>query len=338
MPYLKVYNKAQVDAVVKKRKGETKFGERVLTLESHQNLHEQLIRSDAKYVLVGIKEDIGVKANLGRIGAANAWEPTLAALLNTQHNKYNKGSALLLLGCLDFSELQKEAKDLSPSIPESLERLYESVAVIDKEVTQLSFEIISAKKTPVFVGGGHNNAYGIIKGAALAHNKRINVINFDAHTDLRATSGRHSGNGFSYAMAEGFLKNYFVFGIHENYTSKKLFEKLEASAHQIQYNTFEELEVDGVKSFDHQLHKALDFIKKSPFGIELDVDAIENIPSSARTPSGFSSTQARKYVRFFGKQKNAAYLHICEAAPDVNSPEEQHLIGKLLSYLITDFI
>jgi formiminoglutamase len=31
--------------------------------------------------------------------------------------------------------------------------------------------------------------------------------------------GRHSGNGFSYAYEEGFLK-IFYFGLHENYTSK----------------------------------------------------------------------------------------------------------------------
>ena len=67
--------------------------------------------------------------------------------------------------------------------------------------------IIKAKKIPIIVGGGHNNAYGIIKGSALALNKKINVLNIDAHADFRPLEGRHSGNGFSYAFHEGFIKN-----------------------------------------------------------------------------------------------------------------------------------
>jgi formiminoglutamase len=39
----------------------------------------------------------------------------------------------------------------------------------------------------------------------------VNAINFDAHSDFRILEGRHSGNGFSYAYEEGFLKKYFIF-------------------------------------------------------------------------------------------------------------------------------
>jgi formiminoglutamase len=38
----------------------------------------------------------------------------------------------------------------------------------------------------------------------------VNAINFDAHSDFRILEGRHSGNGFSYAYEEGFLKKYFI--------------------------------------------------------------------------------------------------------------------------------
>jgi hypothetical protein len=34
----------------------------------------------------------------------------------------------------------------------------------------------------------------------------VNAINFDAHSTF-ILEGRHSGNGFSYAYEEGFLKN-----------------------------------------------------------------------------------------------------------------------------------
>ena len=70
------------------------------------------------------------------------------------------------------------------------------------------------------------------------------------------------------------------------------------------------------------------YLKK--FGIEIDCDAIENIPSSAMTPSGFSVKQARQFVNYFGKHNNATYLHICEAAPTKKTETQ---VGKLITYL-----
>jgi formiminoglutamase len=56
------------------------------------------------------------------------------------------------------------------------------------------------------------------------------------------------------------------------------------------------------------------------------------------TPTGFSAEKARQFVHFFGCQKNAAYLHICEGAPDLDNETNSHLTGKLIAYLVTDFI
>ena len=53
------------------------------------------------------------------------------------------------------------------------------------------------------------------------------------------------------------------------------------------------------------------------------------------SPCGFSVNQARRYVDFFGQHSNATYLHICEADPTSDSETQ---VGKLLTYLITDFI
>ena len=62
---------------------------------------------------------------------------------------------------------------------------------------------------------------------------------------------------------------------------------------------------------------------------------LENIPSSAMTPSGFSVKQARQFVHYFGQHENATYLHICEAAP---TKKTETKVGKLITYFITDFI
>jgi formiminoglutamase len=201
-------------------------------------------------------------------------------------------------------------------------------------VTDLIHQIVKAGKIPIVIGGGHNNSYGCIKGTALALKKPINVINFDAHSDFRAEEGRHSGNGFSYAYAEGFLKNYFIFGLHENYTSDHIFKTLN-KFRAIKYNTFESVSIRGEMTFGSELDRTAEFISVNPFGIEVDCDAIKNIPSSAMTPSGYSVKKARAFVNYFGKQKKVKYLHICEAAPTTDSEIK---VGKLITYLITDFM
>jgi formiminoglutamase len=262
----------------------------------------------------------------------------LSSLLNTQNNAFNKGKRMLILGHLDFSELLQTAASLDRNAIDYYTQLTSLVTKIDEEVSYLLYQITSAKKIPIIIGGGHNNAYGNIKGTALGKSKAINVVNFDAHTDFRNLEGRHSGNGFSYAFKQGFLDKYFMFGLHENYTSKKIFKTIELQPERIQYNTFESIKIRQEQGFMFQLNRALNFIDGRPFGVEIDCDAIENVPSSAMTPSGFSANKARTFASFFGRQKNAAYLHLCEAAPNPDDANEMYRIGKLLSYLITDFI
>jgi len=337
MTGLKIYTEKDILSFVSKRKGEKKFGEKVNFIVNHNDLDNELINATSKYVLLGINESIGVKANKGNQGTENAWNSALSSLLNTQNSSLNKGKKVLLLGCLEFPEKMEIAKKLNTDNPEHLKKLYNLVSEIDEVVTNLIFKIVSAGKIPIIIGGGHNNAYGNIKGTSLALNKPINVINFDAHTDFRALEGRHSGNGFSYAFHEGFITNYFVFGLHENYTSKTILEELNAHNKHINYNTFEAIAVRKETNFDNEIQYAFCFIKKEKYGLEIDLDAVQNTASSAMTPSGFSVNETRQFVSYFGKSKKVAYLHLCEASPAIEN-NATNQTGKLLSYLITDFM
>jgi len=320
------------------RSGEIKFGEKIVTVPKDTDSIEFINSCEAQFVLIGIPEDIGVKANLGRIGAASAYESTLVSLANIQHNKFCKGNNLLVLGKLNVDELLEKAQKLEASNKEHRKELFKLVEQLDKEVSHIIHQICVAGKIPIIVGGGHNNAYGNIKGLALAKGKPVNAVNFDAHTDFRILEGRHSGNGFSYAYEDGFLKKYFVFGLHENFVSKSVFNTLKELTSRVKYVTYEEIEVKREKNFEAELENALNFIKNEPFGVELDLDAIPNIPSSAMTLSGFSAAKARHFVYYFGKQQNAAYFHICEGAPDLDDSKNNHLTGKLIASLITDFM
>jgi len=332
MENLVLFTSKARDTLLKPRKGESKFGEHIQLLPNLNNIYDDIIDLDVDYVLFGIKEDIGIYANHGNTGAHKAWDAVIKVLLNIQSNRFTKAKRILILGHLDYSNSNDVANDKNTK--KSIAKARTVVEHIDKDVAYLVSSIIKAGKKPIIIGGGHNNAYGNIKGLSLAKNDKVNVVNFDAHTDFRPEEGRHSGNGFSYAYAEGFLKNYFIFGIHENYTSEKLYKTLKKIKH-IKYNTYEAIEIRNELNFRSELDIALNHISNKPFGIEIDCDAIEHIPSSAQTPSGFSIKQARQFVHHIGKHPNASYLHICEAAPKKKTAT---LVGKLISYLITDFV
>ena len=99
------------------RSGEIKFGEKMLTVPKETDTISFLKTCEAQYVLFGIPEDIGIIANNGRPGAASAWDSAIKNIANIQHNKFCKGSQLLVLGHLDVSEEMLEVKDLDFEIP-----------------------------------------------------------------------------------------------------------------------------------------------------------------------------------------------------------------------------
>jgi formiminoglutamase len=84
--------------------------------------------------------------------------------------------------------------------------------------------------------------------------------------------------------------------------------------------------------------QASEFITQEPFGLEIDLGAIPNIASSTMTLTGFSIEELRHFVSYFGQFKNATYLHLCEGAPELGEEKNDHLIGKIIGHLITDFI
>ena len=320
------------------RSGEIKFGEKMITIPKDADALDFIASCEAKYVLFGIPEDIGVRANYGRPGAASAWESAIKNIANIQHNRFCKGSQIVVLGQLDVRESMKNVEVLDFNDIDDRSKLSQLVDKIDKDVSHIIFNLVKLGKTPIIIGGGHNNSYGNIKGTALAKGKPVNAINFDAHSDFRILEGRHSGNGFSYAYEEGFLKKYFIFGLHENYISKSVLDIIKKIEDRVRYNTYDSVSIRKEKDFNNEMDHALEFINDDFFGLEIDLDAIPDIASSAMTLSGYSVEQLRQFISYFGKNKNVSYLHICEGAPDLGEEKNNHLIGKLIGHLVTDFI
>jgi formiminoglutamase len=315
MPKLHTYQHEDLTKIIKTRSGETKLGEKI-----NLDWREEKV----KFVILGIAEDIGVRVNHGIGGTHTAWESALLALLNIQSTNLFTGAEIGIYGRLSFDELNEKINSTS-------------VEIIDNEVVKIIKEIADLGKKPIVIGGGHNNAYPIIKGMSQSKKQAINAINLDAHSDFRIKEGRHSGNGFRYAYEEGFLQKYAIVGLHENYNSQNILDEITKNP-AIQFSFWEDIFLRENLTFKEAIQQAIAFTKDAPTGIELDLDCIENVLSSAMTPCGISTTHARQYLYQTAVSANIAYLHICEGASRLATGQESFTTGKLIAYLVSDFI
>jgi formiminoglutamase len=315
MKHLQKFQVKTLENLVKIRQGETKLGEKIAS-------HWQ--DSSVNFVLLGIEEDIGVRVNGGIGGTHTAWQAFLSSFVNIQSTDDLKGSQIGIFGHFNFDDLRDNIRS-------------ETVEKIDSEVYEAINEIAQSGKIPIVIGGGHNNAYPIIKGISTAKKQAINTINLDAHSDFRPLEGRHSGNGFRYAYEEGFLKKYTIIGLHKNYNNPLIMNELSQNSDMLFY-FWEDIFLKEKLTFKEAIYNALEFTKLAPTGIELDLDSIENTLSSAMTPSGITATQARRYVHHLAQNMPVAYLHICEGAAQLATGQHSPTIGKLISYLVSDFV
>jgi formiminoglutamase len=332
-----IYDGPDIRSEVKYRSGEHKLGENIVLLRPGGALDDlsAYVRNGVKYALLGIPESIGPRANHGKRGAERAWKVFVKSFLNMQSNRFLYGENMVCLGHVNTEPLNEAADRLKSGEPEYYTALRELCSRLDALVAPIIETIVAAGLVPIVVSGGHNNAYPIMKGtaSALKASKVMQCINCDPHADFRALEGRHSGNGFSYAYEEGYLRRYFVFGLHESYNSEAVMARIDRNPN-IGYCSFDLLE-----SFSVRLEKAIDFLSQShlPVGIEVDMDAISDMPASAVTPCGFGVLEVRKFVRKITERFETSYLHLAEGAPTVNTYDEVK-VGKTLAYLVADFI
>lgn len=344
MKHFRYYNKEDVLSQTRIRRFETKLGERIQLVANAEDLEQSLKQSNAGFVLIGVPEDIGVKANLGIGGADSAWVPFLQSFLNIQSNDFLEGGEILLLGHFDFSDMEHLIEQNALSLDERSEAFRHAVNTVDAEVEQMIHIITQNKKIPIIIGGGHNNSYPCLKGAAKGFYKagiiplaQLNAINLDAHADLRPIEGRHSGNGFTYAEEDGYLEKYCVIGIHENYIPQNVWMDIVNNPF-FDCITFEDIFLHEKRTFLQAVGHAASFTDDTRCGIELDLDIVENVLSSATSPVGISANQARQYVQFATAQSKVAYLHICEGATHLSDGRTNMSTGKLISFLVSDFV
>ena len=347
MTHFHYYTKQELLEQVKLRKYESKLGERVqvanISTETVQELHVRF-EGPTKYVCFGIPESIGIMGNHGSKGAENTWFHFVRSFLNLQSTDLCFGDNIILAGYFDFTAVSKIIDEHSFSSEERINACRHAVAnIIDEEVEELVKAIVMAGKIPIVIGGGHNNAYPIIKGTSKSLQKMdvipsasINAINLDAHAEYRILEGRHSGNPFRYAMEEGYLNKYTVVGLQERINPQSMMDDLYSNVKNL-YFTYEQIFVEEKLNFLQAIAQSFSFVEEGPIALELDLDVISESSSGGKNTSGVSIREARQFIRFSGNYPNIASFHLCEGNA-FNLTADSSQIGNLVSIMVLDFI
>jgi formiminoglutamase len=309
------FTRTDISKMTAVREGECKVGQTIC-------IYEDLDQFDGKYVVVGVEESIGPQANFGFTGAENGFSSFLSRFLNVQSNRFFSGNEVLIYGVFKLD-----------SIFDSIDEKRKLISELDS-VLILHLELIYNKGfVPILIGGGHNNAYPLMKAFANVKGNSLNVINCDPHADYRLLEGRHSGNSFSYAKSEGVLNYYKVIGLHQSYNSEEMLSRMEVDG--CDFTFFDDYLI-GIGSVIDDVEAFVIKNNGIDFGVELDLDAVKGMPSSAYSFSGISVEEARSYLIRLAEERRIAYLHLPEGAP--KNDRDEVIVGKTLAYLVTDFI
>ena len=305
------YQAATLAAFQQLREGETRLGQALRYANPDLPLAEAFTAAKQQgcaFVLLGVPEDIGPRANLGQGGSDLGWQAFIRKFINLQQNGFLDGSQILLLGELNCADLQQQSQNAD------LARLRSLCAELDRRLEAVLMAIFASDLIPIVIGGGHNNSLPLLAALAKTRQGAVNCINLDPHADFRLLEGRHSGNGFSYAKTQGYLDRYLVMGFHELKNSASSLAQIKAAG--VDLLSYQQLFVREQAPWPELLKLWLS--QRDPqqvFGIELDTDAITGMPVSAYNSCGVSVQQAEHFVYLLASQSQSRYLHLAEAAP-----------------------
>lgn len=261
--------------------------------------HQIVKNSGAKKtgcVLIGFSCDEGVRRNKGRTGAKEGPDAIRAALANIAW-RLPKGSYLSDAGnivCVG-EHMEAAQQKLGEAVKENLEK----------------------GRTPVILGGGHETLYGHYLGARafLGEEKKLGIINIDAHFDLRPYEPQpSSGTMFRQILENDSNVGYLALGIQRYGNTESLFQKAaELGCEFIYEDEMEEENVaEAIASFIEQ-HDAVI--------LTLCMDVIDAAAApgvSAPSPFGIDPKLVRAIIRQAVANTKTISFDIAEVNPSLD--------------------
>lgn len=263
----------------------------------------------ARVALLGLPDDLGVKLNNGRIGAAQGPTTFRAALA-----KY---------GVADPADVQLprvfDAGDVVPAQGHDEAALHET----HDRVSEAAAAIVKLGLFPIAIGGGHDLTYAFVRGVAKALDeadaaksnfagKRIPYggLYFDPHLDVRDTIG--SGMSFRRLLDEKILDRLAIAGFNPLVNAREHVDWFNSNFGVI-------LEPDWATTLEKEKpawHKYLPSFVRMICSFDLDVLDQSVAPGvSAMNPNGISIDTACKALAAITRNPSLCCLDFMELSP-----------------------
>lgn len=270
-------------------------------------LNELKATSDTTIVILGAPDDLGVKLNRGRLGAADGPDAAREAFYKFALPESGGFSSLKFI---DIGNIQ---------VVTDITRNHKSAQSAASAVGRSGATLIA-------LGGGHDyaapHALGFFEGVAQkTKRKRFGVINIDPHLDVRELENNlpHSGTAFRQIIESGVVKgsNMVQFGARVGRNSKKHFDFCSKSG--VHIITFDEIRraksgFDRFKTCLGSLSKRVDKI-----AVSLDIDSCSDVEgASAAAVIGFTAWELCQFAYLAGRTKNVGAFEIAELAPSLD--------------------
>ncbi len=269
-----------------------------------------------KIAILGFACDEGVRRNHGRIGAAKS--PTIIRQR---------------LAKLAF-HINKRIGDFGDLICKNQE-----MEISQSELSNRVAELIKKHIFTMVLGGGHEVAFGhgegILLGAKAIGIKKIGIINFDAHFDLRPPSSESNSGTPFYQLLKKYPRDfeYLAIGIQKDSNPRQLFDiAKELNVRYIQCNNCVESQTSVI------VHEVENFIQRQDaIYISIDLDGFSSnfAPGvSAPSPMGFSPNFILPILNNILSTKKVLACDIAELNPNYDIDNcTANLAARLVNYI-----
>lgn len=274
----------------------------VSSFRFHQNVQRKNMDQleDAKdgktFALLGFQCDEGVKRNKGRVGAYHGPLEVKKALANIPW-RFSENTVVFDVGevaCED-GNLEKSQQQLGGAV----QRLMQHNVI------------------PIIIGGGHETAYGHYLGVrqAIGLEKRLGIINIDAHFDMRPyNETTSSGTMFRQILDEDKHAGYLCLGIQPFGNTMALFET--AKRYGCIYILEEQLTWDAMTSTYATIDSFIENYDSIMLTLCMDVLSASAAPGvSAPSPFGLDPKIVRALIRHIVANPKTTSFDISEVNP-----------------------
>ena len=272
--------------------------------------------------LIGYACDAGIKRNLGRIGASRG----PLALRNSLGKMPWPGRAEGQLW---------DAGDVSCP-DDNMEGAQECFGMYISRLLQQGY-------FPVGIGGGHDIAYAHYSGIRdfLGRDKKLGIVNFDAHLDLRLPGEKgHSGSPFYQIATQCKEQNteflYACVGLREDANPRELTDR--AADLGVLCLDREVMEEKHREQSLQRLHAFTD--KADAIYVTIDLDGFSSAFApgvSAASPMGFSPASFMPFYRMLLNSGKVISMDLAELSPGFDRDAQTAILAASLCHKAIHF-